>query len=38
MKAYRIPHGGQIDGLQLEGIVEHPLEPYEVRVRCVLCR
>lgn len=33
MKAYRITHGGQIDGLQLEDIVERSLEPYEVRVR-----
>ena len=33
MKAYRISHGGQIDGLQLEDIVERPLKPYEVRVR-----
>ena len=33
MKAYRITHGGQIDGLQLEDIVDRPLEPYEVRVR-----
>lgn len=33
MKAYRIPHGGKIDGLQLQDIVERPLEPYEVRVK-----
>lgn len=33
MKAYRIPHGGKIDGLRLEDIVERPLEPYEVRVK-----
>jgi NADPH:quinone reductase-like Zn-dependent oxidoreductase len=33
MKTYRISHGGKIDGLQLEDIVERPLEPYEVRVR-----
>lgn len=33
MKAYRIPHGAKIDGLQLEDIVERPLDPYEVRVR-----
>ena len=32
MKAYRIPHGGTIDGLQLEEISERPLQPYEVRV------
>jgi len=33
MKAYRISHGGKIDGLQLENIVERPLDPYEVRVK-----
>ncbi|MBM7454604.1 NADPH:quinone reductase-like Zn-dependent oxidoreductase [Oceanisphaera litoralis] len=33
MKAYRISHGGKIDGLRLEDIVERPLEPYEVRVK-----
>lgn len=33
MKAYRISHGAKIDGLQLEDIVERPLDPYEVRVR-----
>lgn len=32
MKAYRIPHGGQIDGLRLEDIAEKPLRPHEVRV------
>lgn len=33
MKAYRIPHGGKIDGLQLHDIVERPLASHEVRVR-----
>jgi len=33
MKAYRIPHGGKIDGLQLENLVARSLDPYEVRVR-----
>src|SRR5690606_13843149 len=33
MKAYRITHGGQIDGLRLEDIAERPLQPHEVRVR-----
>ena len=32
MKAYRILHGGKIDGLQVEDVVERPLDPYEVRV------
>lgn len=32
MKAYRISHGGKIDGLQLHDIIEHPLDLYEVRV------
>lgn len=32
MKAYRISHGGKIDGLQLQDIVERPVGPYEVRV------
>ena len=33
MKAYRIPHGGQIDALRLVDIEERPLAPHEVRVR-----
>lgn len=33
MKAYRIPHGGKIDGLRLEDIVERPLGAHEVRVK-----
>jgi len=33
MKAYRIPHGGTIEGLQLEDVVERPLDPHEVRVK-----
>lgn len=32
MKAYRIPHGANIDGLELHDITERPLGPYEVRV------
>lgn len=32
MKAYRLFHGGKIDGLQLQDIVERPLDAYEVRV------
>lgn len=32
MNAYRISHGGTIDGLRLESLVDRPLAPYEVRI------
>ncbi len=32
MKAYRLSHGGRIDGLQLHDVEERPLDPHEVRV------
>lgn len=32
MNAYRISHGGTIDGLRLESLIDRPLAPYEVRI------